>query len=249
MEGTGRVTTDGVGRAGGEGVGRTGGDVLRFGMAGGGRDTAGGDLETVGGDPLRRGGARVLFVVGDLDGGAGTVRDGKAGAGRLGGAGAGGAGAGGLGGGTILLGGGGAAGVDTAPSRLGIEGGFANVRAFAVIHRICWLLKDTINYYSPGPDCPAGFNLGIPPANNAPSWGAPGPAPAIAAAGGAPPPALMALPPPPLAFASMMGALRSLVSAFLSFFPAWICSSSALDAMVENKISVIRRRCAAKSGE
>jgi hypothetical protein len=91
--------------------------------------------------------------------------------------------------------------------------------------------------YTPGPGCPAGFNLGIPPANKPPSWGAPAPAPAIAAAEDVLPPAREAPEPPlPVGFTSMMGALRSLVSAFLSLFPAWICSKSALDAMVQDKI-------------
>lgn len=66
--------------------------------------------------------------------------------------------------------------------------------------------------------CPAGFNLGMPPAKRAPNCGGPPPPGTGAEATPVlvtPPP-----PPPPLDFEpSTMGALLSLVSVFFSFLP------------------------------
>jgi hypothetical protein len=143
MEGTGRATTEGIGRTGGDGVGRAGGEVLRL-TTGGGRGATGGGLGAIGGDVVcTRGGGALLGRGGALDGGAGTVRDGKPGAGRLGGAAAG-AAVEGFGRGTALIGGGGAAGLGIILSRLGIVGGFPNVGAFPVIHKMNLTLIGTI---------------------------------------------------------------------------------------------------------
>jgi len=149
---------------------------------------------------LRSGGGALRGGAGAAAGGAGAIREGKFGAGRLGGAGAGEVG---LGDETGLVGGAGAGGAGEGTSRLGIEGGFPKVGGFARLL------------------CPAGFNFGIPPANSPPNWG--GPAPPDDAEG-----LLMETPPPPPPppppkedlGVSMIGALRSLTSAFLSFLPA-----------------------------
>jgi len=77
--------------------------------------------------------------------------------------------------------------------------------------------------------CPAGFNFGIPPAKSPPSWGGPLPAAIDDVAGGA---SARFRPPPTEDFGvSTAGALRSCVSAFFSFFPAWICFSRSLEAI------------------
>jgi hypothetical protein len=139
MEGTGRVMTEGVRRAGGDGVGRMGGDVLRLGIAGGGRDAGGGILGGVGGVAVRTGGGGALFGGGGaLDGGggtvrggSGTVREGKLGARRVGGTGGGGAG-----GVSVQDFEGDGASTAIAPSRLGIDGGLPSVGGFAAISRM-----------------------------------------------------------------------------------------------------------------
>jgi hypothetical protein len=82
----------------------------------------------------------------------------------------------------------------------------------------------------------AGLSLGIPPAKRLPSWGGPpldgrlidGAVPSEGAPI-APPPLRPTLPP---FAASIIGSLRSLVSAFFNFLPAWICFKSSLEAMV-----------------
>lgn len=71
-----------------------------------------------------------------------------------------------------------------------------------------------------GVDPPAGFSFGMPPANSPPSCGGPPPTPTPT-----PAPALPPLPPPtgprapPAGLVCTAGALRSLVSVFLSFLP------------------------------
>lgn len=81
------------------------------------------------------------------------------------------------------------------------------------------------------PELPAGLSLGMPPANRPPNCGGPA-LPTEAIVGTLCPTPPLATPPPPLG-AATAGALRSFVTAFLSFFPAWICFKSSLDAMVD----------------
>lgn len=107
-------------------------------------------------------------------------------------------------GGAYLAGGGGAPAVMVV-SRLGTEGAFPSVGGLARLL------------------CPAGFNLGMPPAKRLPSCGGP-PAPDAGTAGeedALPIPLVAPIPPLlPLGFASTTGALRSFVSAFFRLFPA-----------------------------
>ena len=171
-----------------------------------------------GGGTLRGGGAGALGATGAV----GTLRAGKLGADRAGGAGgAGGGGAAGLVGEGRLGGGGGAAGVDDGP-RPGIEGGLPNVGGLPCHSAVSITTRRFIGD-TPSVFCPAGFNLGIPPANRPPNWGGPTPPDADAdiATAGAPIPDLPPPPPPPLG-ASIIGALRSLVVAFFNLLPAWI---------------------------
>lgn len=67
--------------------------------------------------------------------------------------------------------------------------------------------------------CPAGFSLGIPPANKPPSCGGPPEAIAEPADDTERPPPPPPPPPPPFGV-SMVGPLRSLVVVFFNFLPA-----------------------------
>lgn len=192
---------------------------------------------------MRGGGAGALLnVEGGRDGRVGAARGGRLGvdrAGRLGddrtgrlGTARGGAGgaAGGLAGDGLLGGGGGgAAGVEDV-SRLGIEGGFPSAGGLPGRHAVS--IVSLVPHRSNVPSWldPAGFSLGIPPANSPASCGGPPPPEDEGPIAGAPMPPLPPPPPAPLGF-SIMGALRSTVSAFLSFLPAWICLSSSDEAI------------------
>jgi len=116
----------------------------------------------------------------------------------------------GLGGGGGLPGGAGGAGgafagvggFGAAPPLPGIEGGLAKDGGLAAA------------------ELPAGLSLGMPPANRPPICGGPAlPTEAIVEALCPAPERPLAPPPPPLG-GSTIGALRSFVSAFLSFLPA-----------------------------
>lgn len=171
---------------------------------------AGGDAGGLGfriGCGARRGGNGALALGGALM----VARGGRLGAGLLGGVGpevegfdAGGLGAEGFKGATVKGFGGTALRgaeeeLDVEMSDFGIVGGFPNVGGLARL------------------PCPAGFSLGIPPANKPPSWG--GPPPPIGPPIGSPTAAEDEAALPPFAV-STEGALLSLVSAFFNFLPA-----------------------------